>query len=233
MNQQQLQVIDPTWILLDTCSTVSVFMNQSLVTKIKPIPDPMTIITNGGSETFDKLATCNFLPIEVHFNQSSLANILSLKDVANLEGASITMDTTVERAINLNYNGEHFKFLECLDGLYFLDTKTLKAKTHLHPYSFVQNVHDIKSSFSNKDIKAADSARRLQEELGWPSTNTLKTIISQNLVTHSPVTVDDIERGTIIYGPPPPLLKGKSTRPKPPKPIHQYQPLPAQIYQRF
>jgi len=79
--------IDPAWILLDTCSTDSVFANVSMVTNLRRCKENeiLQIHTNSGVQTFHQIGDLKFLPIKVHVNGKSMANILSLKDVARLE----------------------------------------------------------------------------------------------------------------------------------------------------
>ena len=200
LNQQQLATINPNWILLDTCSTVSVFCNRKLIHDIQPCEpnQELHIITNGGSETFPYTATSNLLPIPVHFNPHSLANILSLSSVANIPGARITMDTHVEKAILLHVNGQTYKFLECQDGLYFYDTKHLPnhSNTMLSNYSapssyhFLQRVDDNKAFYTRRQIEGADTARRIQASIGFPSTPVFKQIIQNNLIRNCGITVE-------------------------------------------
>ena len=51
--------------------------------------------TNGRNKTFKKKGVLKLLPIPVHFEEDSLATVLSLKDVANIKGVHVTMDTSV------------------------------------------------------------------------------------------------------------------------------------------
>ena len=239
LSQHELTSINPNWILLDTCSTVSVYCNEHLVHNLKPCQphQELDIITNGGSETFTSMATANIVPITVHFNPRSLANILSLGDVANIPGARLTMDTEVERAILLHVNGDIIKFHECKDGLYFYDTGAHKhSNATVSPYtsshSFVQRVDHNKALYSRKQIAGADTARRIQAAIGFPSTEAFKNIVSTNLIRNCGITADDITRADRIYGPPAPILQGKSTRSQPKRLQVQYTPLPLQIQER-
>ena len=243
LNQHELSTIDPTWILLDTCSTVSVFCNKELVTNITPCAegDELHIITNGGSEIFKNTASLNLLPLQVHFNPASLANILSLSDVANLSGARVTMDTSQARAITLHYNNKKFLFQECQDGLYYYDTNHNHSNTQFLNYSqtspsspvFIQSVANNKLRYTHSQIEGADRARKLQAAIGWPSTPFFKHIVQNNLIRNCNITPDDISRAINIYGPPTPLIQGKSTRTPPKRPNLQYQQIPLQISTKY
>ena len=107
------EIIDPNWILLDTCSTVSVCCNTELVRDMRECDEEekLTIVTNGGNQIYNQIAVLKILPIQVHFKKESLANIISLRDIANIPGVKITMDTTKERAITVVMgNGTEYKF---------------------------------------------------------------------------------------------------------------------------
>ena len=79
--------------------------------------------TNGVSKTFRKRAFLKLLPIRVHFEEDSLATVLFIKDVANIKGVYVTMDTRAEKFISVHLgDGKVLKFLECNSGLYFYDT---------------------------------------------------------------------------------------------------------------
>jgi hypothetical protein len=219
--QKDLAIINPNWILLDTCSTVSVICNPNLVSNIKSVAtnDGMTIVMNGGSQFFNQTADLNILPLKVHFKEDSLANILSLSNVANLPGARITMDSKIEHAINLYFQGGVLKFEECSDGLYYLDVTdssnyynsnitNYSASSSSKP-SFAQMVNSNKEFYTKMEVNKADKARLLQGQLGWPSTQAFATYVNNNLINNCGITSDDVNRAQLIYGPPVPILKGK------------------------
>ena len=69
--------VPPHWVLLDSQSTVSVFMNPKYLTNIRKSSSTVVVHTNGGTQTSTLIGdVTNFGP--VWYNPESLANILSL-----------------------------------------------------------------------------------------------------------------------------------------------------------
>ena len=96
--------IDPSWVLLDSQSTISVFRNCDMVLKkIRHSARALRAVTNGGSQESKLLGDFPNLG-EVWFNPDSIANILSLSAVRKI--CRVTMDTTAETAM----------IVHCLDG---------------------------------------------------------------------------------------------------------------------
>jgi hypothetical protein len=231
-------IIDRYWAILDTCSGASVFRNRSLVKDVKACApsEVLTVLTNGGSKTFTKKGTCVFLPVTVHLNESSMANILAFRDIVNIPGARVTLDTDVDRTIKVKVpNFETMIFKECAEGIYYIDTRSLSPvtpnNTEVTNYSFLSTVKDNQSNFTRQEVEGADRARLLQQQLGWPSTTELKRYVSENLISNCNVTIDDITRAHFIYGTPLPLLKGKMVRKNPTKANFSKVPIPAPILQ--
>ncbi len=81
------------------------------------------VYTNGGHVDYTGKANEQILPFEVFFNESSMANILSLKDLASK--FKITMDASIDCAMTVHINENTLlRFQECSNGLYYLDTST-------------------------------------------------------------------------------------------------------------
>jgi hypothetical protein len=83
-----INVISPSWILLDTCSTASVSNNWSLVGNIRACTDNNTLVlsTNGGPVSFNEMADLKLFEMTVHFNENTMATVLSLSDERLLMG---------------------------------------------------------------------------------------------------------------------------------------------------
>ena len=123
----------------------------------------MQIVTNGGSLRYHHEADLKLLPLKVHFNETSMATIISLASVLDLQGYYAKMDSREELAIHVYQpNGKCLKFKQCKDGLYYFDTS--RADLHvfnysnheLHNYSFVQSVATNKEFLAKKEIEGAD-----------------------------------------------------------------------------
>ena len=217
------EVINPNWILLDTCSTDNVFRNKKFLTNVRMCEtgQELNIITNGGSKLYETFGDVTFLPVAAYYNRDSLANVLSFKKVSEIPGVRITVDTAVENAILVHMkNGTTHKFHECHDGLYFMDMEKYNSNYNnsvvtAYPknISLLSTVAQNKSMYTKEQISRAEAAVNLQELIGWPGIEFFKKLVSKNLILNCKINIDDIERSIKIYGTPEPLLQGKMTAP--------------------
>ena len=130
----------------------------------------LTILTNGGKQVYDQMAVMKEYPLQVYFKENSLANIVSLQDVASMPGVAITMDSSKERTITVKMGlHKEYKFLECPDGLYHYDTSTVcknvsKTKSVFTPYSnsysLAMSVAENKSYFTKSEVAREQKERR-------------------------------------------------------------------------
>ena len=90
---------------MGTCSTDGVNNSADMLGKICYCTGKadLTVDTNGGFNTFTNILSLNLLPLEVHYNEDSMAKLLSLKDVSYLRGVSLVMDASKERAILVKF----------------------------------------------------------------------------------------------------------------------------------
>ena len=76
-----------------------------------PKREELNILTNRGSLLFDWKWHLTFLSLNVQVNKNSLATIPSLKDVNNIPVVRVTMDTSIEKTMNMIMkDGIVFKF---------------------------------------------------------------------------------------------------------------------------
>jgi len=104
--------------------------------------EKLKLFLTGGTTYFRQQGTCNILPMKVWFNDQSLANILSMNEVANIDGVSITMDTSIDNAIIVNLPDENtLRFEQVNDGLYtYNPVSGIKSNNAITNYSFVSTV---------------------------------------------------------------------------------------------
>ena len=62
-----------------------------------------------------------------------------------------------------------------------------------HGMAFVSTVEERKHKYSDRDIKRAEQARRVQDMIGCPSTPHYTSIIRNYLLPNCTVTTDDIK----------------------------------------
>ena len=201
--------IDPSWILLDSQSTISVFRNPNFLSNIRKSGHVLRAITNGGHQDSDTVGDFPNLG-EVWYNPESIANILSLADVRKV--CRVTMDSSVEPAIKVHrLDGSVMTFTEHGSGLYVYKTNDHSSKSVAH-YTMISTVADQKKFFSRREVQSADLARDLYRKLGRPSAAEFLSILRNNLIRNCPVTADDASRASIIYGPDVATIKGTTTR---------------------
>ena len=95
----QKDPINPSWALLNSCSTISSIMNQFLLSYIKDC-HPNTAIclfTNGGHPDYKKSITMDLFPLNFFYNTYYIVNILAIVDVTGK--LRVTMDTNNNYAI--------------------------------------------------------------------------------------------------------------------------------------
>jgi hypothetical protein len=211
MAQASSAVLDPSWLLLDSQSTMSVFNNKDMLTNVRPSAHVIRAITNGGFQDSNMIGDYTQLggACEVWYNPASIANILSLADVR--KHCTVTMDSSRSPSINVHRkDGTIMNFAEHPSGLYIHHSNETSAP--VANYSFLSTVAEHKRSFSQRQVKQTDLARKLYRMLGRPDEKTFRSILQNNLIINCPVTSDDAYRALAIYGPDVATLKGKTTR---------------------
>ena len=146
--------------------------------------------------------------MNVHYNPTSLANIIYLKDAESLNGVTVAMDTSEEHAIKMSLpNGNKLVFKECNDGINNLNINNINKD--VVAYLCLQNFNKNKTHFTWRKITRVEKARFLQQQIGWPSYTTFKSTVANNLITNNGINVKNIELEVYIYGTPTEFQKGK------------------------
>jgi len=173
--------IPRTWILLDSQSTVSVFNNRGFLTNIHDSHQPLTVYTNGGSQVSTQKGHIENFG-EVWYNPASIANILSLAEVAKVR--RVTFDSALEHAIVVHKpDGANMKFTQHPTGLYVHDvgnTTSPANNTFYQQFTLVNTVAGNLQRFHRREIEGAESARKLYKLIGRPREELFYSYIKNN-----------------------------------------------------
>ena len=116
------------------------------------------------------------LNVEAHFNRNGIANILSLDELS--KKYRITIDTEKLEYITVHINVSiGINQCKCGIGIYYYDTAgDMKEVLTESNYTFVSTVKDNNKYFSEKEIIAVYTARKLQTKIRRSSSNDIKII---------------------------------------------------------
>ena len=124
------------------------------------------------------------------------------------------MDTDTDTSLAVHCpSGPVLKFGVLPNGLYGIPASALDVKltTPVIGYTLLQTVSSQKAMFTKREIQAADRARALSRLLGRPSTADFEHAITHNHLRNCPITVADVRRSDILYGPDIATIKGRTT----------------------
>ena len=163
--------IPRTWILLDSQSTVDLFSNKDLLDNIREVDETLTVRCNAGAiETRMQGQLAGYGMVWYH--QDGIANILSLSRVSR--HFSVTFDSHDMQFVVTKEDGSKKVFRQSESGLFYHD---VQKETCFN----IDTVAGNRAGLSNRAYERAKAARRLQETIGSPSTDTLIRIIDAML----------------------------------------------------
>ena len=101
------------------------------------------------------------------------------------------MDSSAEFAFIMHcQDGSQRRFVEVGGGLYAHDLNNNNHHVTATP-NLTQTVVERESEYTNREVKAAKTARELHRRLGYPSQRDFEKLLSDGYFTNSPVTVED------------------------------------------
>jgi hypothetical protein len=207
------------WILLDNQSTIDIFCNKNLLSKIHQVNDEMSIETNGGIlSTNMKGFLQNYG--EVWYHPNAITNILSLNNIKNKY--RVTYDSEKDNIFFVHKPDAIIKFQESDNGLFFHDVTDRDV-------ILLNTVEENKNKYSERQYKRAVLAQELYTNIGYPSIRDFKALVKNCLINNCPVTIEDIKIAEDIFGPSVYALKGKTTRTAPTRVETDYVEVPQDI----
>lgn len=215
-------IVGKNILLLDNQSTVNQISNPDLLTNIRKTNKPIIVHCNAGMMRTDLEGELGGMT--VHHNPNSIANVLSLKSVA--ESHRITYDSwdnggvfkvhTTKGVVEFkpSEKGLHYLDLSDNDTINYMLVNMTKADINTDG-KVISTVRHNFEGYTRNEIKKAYEARRLQGMIGNPTEREFAGMVREKLIANSPVTVKDIHNANRIFGPDLANLRGKTTRTKP------------------
>ena len=219
--------ISESWILLDSQSTIDVFSNPDMLTRVHRINTTLRIRCNAGTKTTDYRGYLSGYGWVWYYPQG-IANILSLSRVK--EKYRVTFDSALDNCFHVHKdNGKILTFKEASRRLYYFDTKDKEETETL----LITTVEGNKNKLSARDVIQATRARKLQRTIGRASTADYIRYVANNAIPDCPITVQDIKNAEFIWGRELGCLKGKTVRSSSPQVRLETTSIPVQIMQQY
>ena len=114
-------------------------------------------------------------------------------------------------------------------GLPYID---IDASVYDAATTLVQTVHDNYEGFTNKDIKAANAALKLQGMVGSPSDKDYEGMVRSNMITNFPIDPTNVSNARTVFGPDLASVRGKTVRRKPKSILEEYVAVPKELFSR-
>jgi len=195
-------------ILLDSQSTMDLICNPKLVKETFKSNTSMRLQSNGGTMAITRKAKLNGYNAEVWFSKRAITNIIALKNL--ILQYRVTYDSNDQMfVVHRESAGKpNMQFRMHSSGLHYFDPRDKS-------FVFFSTVAENKKDFTKRQIQRAEVAKSLYAKLAFPSPADFKWVVRSNQIKDCPVTVQDIDVATKIYGKDIAALKGKTTRKKP------------------
>ena len=226
LHQAVAKNLPKSWIILDTASTVDMFM-PDMLQDIHKAKEHINIVSTGGWSTVKEQGTLPGYPEKVWCNRSGVANILSFHNVQ--KHYRITYDNGEKDMFIVHLtDSDVMQFLPSGNGLYHLDT----SPSH-RGYSFVTTVKNQAAQYTPRGFEQAKIARRVENIIMRPGAQRFTKLVINNQIRNCPVERRHIQAAEDIFGPNIGSLKGKtpqrtiqhvtaSTDPVPPEIIQKH-----------
>jgi hypothetical protein len=195
-------------ILLNSQSTVDFFCNTALVIKISKSRSNMRRKINGGTMVVTRKAMMEGYNKTVWFITRAITNTIALHNLIDQYCVTYDSEYLMFVVYQESESKPNMEFKIHKSGLHYYDPRKE------HHMTFVNTVSENKTGFTKRQIKCAEIARNLYKTLSYPSMKDFKWVIRSNQIKDCPVTVQDIDVATNIWGKNSAALKRNTTRSK-------------------
>ena len=193
-------------ILLDNQSTTDLFCNKKLVHETFKSKSAMRLKSNGGSMSVTRKATIPGYRQSVWFSKEAITNIIALANMT--KQYRVTYDSNDELFVvhREKFCLPNMEFRKHWSGLHYYDPRDENGNLVFN------TVAENMKLFSKRQIKEAETARKLYATLSYPSLKDFKWVIRSNQIKNCPVTIENIDVALKVWGKNIAALKGKTTR---------------------
>jgi hypothetical protein len=210
-------------ILLDSRSTMDLFCNVALVSKISKSISSMRLKSNGGTMVVTQKPTMEGYNKTVWFSTRAITNIIALCNLIDQYLVTYDSDDLMFVVHRDSESKPHMEFKMHKRGIHYYDPRKE------HHLTFVNTVSENKTGFTKRQIKCAEIAQNLYKTLSYPSMKEFKWVIWSNQIKDFPMTIQYIDVATKIWGNNIAALKGKTTRSKTHPVVRDYFKVPKEL----
>jgi hypothetical protein len=187
---------------------MDIFCNTALVSKISKSRSNMRLKSNGGTMVVTRKATMEGYNKTVWFSTQAITHTITLRNLIDQYRVTYDSDDFMFVVHRESESKPNMEFKMHTSGLHYYDPRKE------HHMNFVNTVSENKTGFTKRQIKCAEITRNMYKTLSYPSMKDFKWVIRSNQIKDHPVTIQDIDVATKIWGKNIATLKGKTTRSK-------------------
>jgi hypothetical protein len=184
----------------------------------------MRLKSNGGTMVVTRKAMMEGYNKTVWFSTRSIANIIALRNLIDQYLVTYDSDNVMFVVHRESESKPNIEFKMHKSGLHYYDPRKEQQLT------FVNTVSENKAGFTNRQIKCVEIAQNMYKTFFYPSIKDFKGVIMSNQIKDCPVTIQDIDVATNIWGKNIAALKGKTTRSKMHPVARDYVKVPKQLF---
>ena len=211
------------WMLLDSQSTIDIFCNEDLLTKIHWKENGIALYTNAGNINVNRQGYLEGYGW-VWFDNRAITNILCMNNVK--KRFKITYNSEQDDIFHVHKEDRIIDFVSSDNGLYYHNTKNRQM-------TMVNTIAKNKENYTQQQIKRADEVQKLYKMTAHPTMENLIKMLEEGHMRNCTLTRQDVLNSFDIYGKELHGLKGKTQRQKPPALRIEYTPVPTKILQLY
>jgi hypothetical protein len=181
-------------ILLNSQSNMDIFCNTALVRNISKSRFNTRLKRNVGTMVVTQKAKMEGYNKTVWFSTRAITHIIALRNLIDQYRVTYESDDLMFVVHRESESKPNMEYKMHKSGLNYYD---LRKEHHM---TFVNTVSENKTGFTKRQIKCAEIARNLYKTLRYQSMKDLKWVIWSNHIKYCPVTIQDIEVATKIWG---------------------------------